>query len=71
MAHEATIEFFMIDDNKGNREMLFGPGKDAVSVKDHTKEFIMIFKKFPRGFIDVCTGKMFTQPFVKITITCL
>lgn len=46
MAHEATLEFFMVDDNKAHREMLFGPGKDAVSVKDHTKEFINIFKKF-------------------------
>jgi hypothetical protein len=46
MAHEATLEFFMVDDNKAHREMLFGPGKDVVSVKDHTKEFINIFKKF-------------------------
>jgi len=24
MAHEATLEFFMVEDTKGNRELLFG-----------------------------------------------
>lgn len=46
MAHEATLEFFMLDDTKGTREMLFGQGKDSVSIKEHTKEFLNIFKKF-------------------------
>jgi hypothetical protein len=46
MAHEATMEFYMVDDTKGFREMLFGVGKESVSIKEHTKEFVNIFKKF-------------------------